>query len=103
MYIFKNIFFLELQLTNASSSKGEESSLTRSIMEDHTIGEISPGSISSNDSFTTQFGEPKFTLPLNDINVRETEELQLKCVVTGEPVPTVHWTYNGKTIQADNR
>ncbi|CAG9532189.1 unnamed protein product, partial [Cercopithifilaria johnstoni] len=93
----------EVHLADTTSLKEEESSITRSIMEDRTIGVISPDSMSSQDSFTTQFQAPQFTLPLNDITIRGTEELQLKCIVTGEPMPAIRWTCNGREIQADNR
>lgn len=104
MCVFRKILhILEAHLADTSSVKEEESSVTRSIVEDHTIDEISPGSMSSQDSFITQFQIPQFTLPLNDMTIWETEELQLKCVVTGEPMPTIRWTHNGKEIQADNK
>ncbi|VDK72606.1 unnamed protein product, partial [Litomosoides sigmodontis] len=73
------------------------------IMEDRTTGGLSPGSMSSQDSFTHQFQAPQFTLPLSDISVRENEVLQLKCVVVAEPMPVIRWTCNGKGIQADNK
>ncbi|EJD75389.1 immunoglobulin I-set domain-containing protein, variant, partial [Loa loa] len=88
---------------DTSSLKEEEILIAKSTVDDHTIDEVSPGSMSSQDSFTTQFQIPQFTLPLHDINICETDELQLKCIVTGEPMPTIHWTYNGKGIKADNR
>ncbi|MCP9264541.1 hypothetical protein DINM_022653 [Dirofilaria immitis] len=81
----------------------KENSLPESIVEHRIMGEISSSSISSQDSFTTQFQIPIFILPLNDITILETEELQLKCIVMGEPMPTIRWTYNGKEIQADSR
>lgn len=92
-----------MHLADLNSSKEEENRFTRSIVEDHAVGGISPCSTSSQDSFTPQFQAPQFTLPLNDISIRENETLQLKCIVMAEPIPIIRWTYNGKEIQADNR
>lgn len=93
-----------MHLADLNSSKEEENRFTRSIVEDHAVdGILSPCSTSSQDSFTPQFQAPQFTLPLNDISIRENETLQLKCIVMAEPIPIIRWTYNGKEIQADNR
>uniref|UniRef100_A0A0R3RRM4 Ig-like domain-containing protein n=1 Tax=Elaeophora elaphi TaxID=1147741 RepID=A0A0R3RRM4_9BILA len=94
---------IKIIVEDTTSLKEERVSPSRNIMEDNTVDQISPGSMSSQDSFTTQFQIPQFTLPLTDITIRETEELQLKCIVTGEPMPTIRWTCNGTEIQADNR
>nr|CDQ05432.1 Bm6219, isoform k [Brugia malayi] len=93
----------EAHLASTSNIKEEESPTARSSIDDHTIGEISMSSMSSQDSLTTQFQIPQFTLPLHDITIENRGELQLKCIVTGEPMPTIRWSCNGKEIQADNR
>uniref|UniRef100_A0A1I7RN68 Immunoglobulin I-set domain protein n=1 Tax=Bursaphelenchus xylophilus TaxID=6326 RepID=A0A1I7RN68_BURXY len=45
---------------------------------------------------------PRFQQSLSDISCRENKTHQLKCVVTGVPVPTVKWLFNGNPIDPDN-
>lgn len=74
--------------------------MERSTLDDGALSEMS---MSSQESITTQFQIPQFTLPLHDTTIRESEELKLKCIVLGEPMPTIRWTYNGEEIRADDR
>jgi hypothetical protein len=41
---------------------------------------------------------PEFILKLQDRTVQEDDSLQLKCILKGYPVPSVHWYYNGNKI-----
>lgn len=72
-------------------------------MEERAVGEVSPDSTSSQDSISAHFQPPRFTLPLVDTTIQETEEMQLKCIVTGTLMPVVRWTYNGQEIRPDDR
>lgn len=62
-----------------------------------------PESVSSRDSYTALFQAPHFTMPLSDVEFGETEELHLKCNVSGAPTPMIRWLYNGEQIIPDDR
>ncbi|XP_076821519.1 myosin light chain kinase, smooth muscle-like isoform X3 [Clavelina lepadiformis] len=44
---------------------------------------------------------PEFTAPLSDISVSESDDVCLRCMVTGIPEPTVKWMYNEEILEAE--
>ncbi|VDK48693.1 unnamed protein product, partial [Anisakis simplex] len=42
---------------------------------------------------------PHFILPLKNLEPSSREHVQLKCIVSGSPMPSVRWTLNGRTIE----
>lgn len=42
-------------------------------------------------------------LPLKDLTVDVNERLQLKCIVAGNPIPTIRWKLNGREIHEDEK
>lgn len=39
---------------------------------------------------------PKFTVPLQDLTIKDGEALNLTCAVKGDPEPNVTWSKNGE-------
>uniref|UniRef100_A0A914ZQC4 Titin n=1 Tax=Parascaris univalens TaxID=6257 RepID=A0A914ZQC4_PARUN len=56
---------------------------------------------STRDSSVSQ--GPYFVLPLKDLTVNVNERLQLKCIVAGNPIPTIRWKLNGREIHEDEK
>ncbi|VDM40900.1 unnamed protein product, partial [Toxocara canis] len=56
---------------------------------------------SSQDSSTSQ--APYFVLPLRDVTCSADEHVQLKCIVAGNPMPTIRWTLNYQEVHEDEK
>ena len=47
--------------------------------------------------------KPHFTTLLSDVLITEGDSINLKCVVKGEPVPSVNWYLNNTDIACSDR
>ena len=46
---------------------------------------------------------PKFLEKLQDVEVTEGKKAVIDCVVTGEPIPDIDWTFEGKPLKESSR
>ncbi|VDK28060.1 unnamed protein product [Gongylonema pulchrum] len=94
---------IRIATLDISCRKEEQITSVGSVLEEHAVVEGSPSSVSSEESVSAQFKPPQFTLSLTDVTIQEGEELELKCIVTGNPTPLIRWTHNGLEILPDDR
>ncbi|KIH54632.1 immunoglobulin I-set domain protein, partial [Ancylostoma duodenale] len=86
-----------LQITNISS---EELRITCTATNDYgeAVTKCYLSRKSSEESISERGQKPFFVLPLKDVESYD-DEVQLKCVVSGEPLPTVSWQLDGEELE----
>ena len=46
---------------------------------------------------------PEFSVPLENVFVKEGEDVKLECKVTGSPTPKVIWLKDGREVDTNSR
>ncbi|RCN39031.1 immunoglobulin I-set domain protein [Ancylostoma caninum] len=86
-----------LQITNISS---EELRITCTATNDYgeAVTKCHLSKRASEDSISERGQKPYFVLPLKDVDSYD-DEVQLKCVVSGEPLPKMSWQLDGEKLE----